>query len=253
MGLLCLYHVSMTNTKYYDAEASKYSKISLEGEGTLYLSFRDLRMLMENHFRSGFSRVKAIDYGCGAGRSTRYLKSIHVGQVDGFDISYKMIQEAKSCDPCGSYTEIESGGVPKVEASYDLGFMSFVTNAVESEKELKDIFKELYRVIKPGGQLLSLSLSETFYHPANQWISYLQDYPENHSLTNGKQVRLKITPIDFEIRNTYWLENVLIEYASQAGFSLMCKHGTLGKKEDEIDWKDEWKSNPYTIFSFRKE
>lgn len=244
----------MKKTEYQSEEASKYSKLSLQGEGTLYLSFRDLEELIQKHFpTSSFKELQAVDYGCGAGRSTRYLKSLGVGRVDGFDISDEMIQEAQKEDPQGRYELISSAVLPVPDATYDLALLSFVTVAIENKEEMVRIFNELNRVLKPGGQVLSITLSETFWDPKREWVSYKQDYPENYNPKSGQKSRLTIRSIDFEIADCYWLETDIIGCAKEAGLSPVEVHPTLGNNQDGIVWKDESQFAPYSIFSFTKQ
>jgi len=54
---------------YEDAEfAEAYSK--LEFPGTYHLAYRDLPQIIREHVRGR----AALDFGCGAGRSTRFLR-----------------------------------------------------------------------------------------------------------------------------------------------------------------------------------
>jgi trans-aconitate methyltransferase len=61
--------LSFTNSYADTTRAAAYAK--LDFPGTYYLAFRDLPELIHTHTSKG----KAIDFGCGAGRSTRFLKS----------------------------------------------------------------------------------------------------------------------------------------------------------------------------------
>lgn len=243
----------ITNTIYNLEEASKYSQISLQGEGTVYLSFRDLKEIISRAFpNQSMSGLKAIDYGCGAGRSTRYLKSIGIQEVHGFDISAEMIHQAKGFDPNGNYQLISSARLPVDEASYDMAFMSFVTVAIDQKSEITRVFTELSRILKKGGTILSLTLSETFWNPKRQWVSYEQDYPENYSPKSGQKSRVKINSVNLELTDSYWKEADIIDCANKAQLALGEIYHPHGKKEDGIDWKDEYTSPPYTIFSFQK-
>jgi SAM-dependent methyltransferase len=238
---------------YYATEANQYSKISLLGEGTLFLAFRDFGELIRCHLPNrSFDDIKAIDYGCGAGRSTRYLKHLGVKQVDGFDISKEMITEAKFFDKDGRYEKIQSGSVPVADAIYDLALLSFVTVAIETKSELVKIFQELSRTLKKDGMVMSLALSEAFWNPKRHWVTYKQDYPENDHPVSGQKSRLTITSINMEITDTYWLESDVIDCAQQAGLSFVKKHHSLGKPEDGISWQDETTYAPYTILLFKK-
>ena len=82
---------------YEDAErASAYAQ--LEFAGTYCLAFRDLPGLFEAHVQG----TRALDFGCGAGRSTRFLKRLGF-QTVGVDISPAMLELARSVDPDGDY------------------------------------------------------------------------------------------------------------------------------------------------------
>lgn len=241
----------MKTTFYYNEEAAKYAK--LLHQGTHYLSFRDMDMLIAKHVpKPSFQHLKAVDYGCGAGRSTRYLKDLGIPDVEGFDVSEDMIRQAKEIDPRGDYQLIESANLPTAHATYDLALMSFVTVAIEDKRELSRVFQELHRVLKNGGILLSLTLSETFWNPKRQWISYAQDYPENYAPKSGQKSRLKLFPIDLELTDSYWTEKNTIASANEAHLSFVEIHHPLGKEDDGIAWKDEAHFGPYSIFVFKK-
>lgn len=51
---------------------------------------------------------KAVDFGCGAGRSTRFLKKLGF-QVIGIDISQDMLNIARVLDIQGDYQSVTNG------------------------------------------------------------------------------------------------------------------------------------------------
>ncbi|MBD3299394.1 MAG: hypothetical protein GF341_12105, partial [candidate division Zixibacteria bacterium] len=53
-----------------DQRAESYAK--LEFPGTYYLAYRDIPELLKTHVTGR----KALDFGCGTGRSTRFLKAL---------------------------------------------------------------------------------------------------------------------------------------------------------------------------------
>ena len=74
---------------YEDEKRAKaYSK--LEFQNTYYLAFRDLPEIFKKYVQGR----TAIDFGCGAGRSTRFLQA-HGFSTVGIDISKEMIENAK--------------------------------------------------------------------------------------------------------------------------------------------------------------
>src|SRR6516225_8569253 len=82
---------------YQDAlRAEEYAK--LEFANTYYLAFRDLPTII----KQCVTGTRAIDFGCGTGRSTRFVRQLGFETV-GIDISPEMIGKAKKLDPDGEY------------------------------------------------------------------------------------------------------------------------------------------------------
>ncbi len=78
--------------------ASAYAR--LEFPGTYFLAYRDLPALIDEHAQG----ARALDFGCGSGRSTRFLKSLGFHAV-GLDISEDMIRNARALDADGDGKE----------------------------------------------------------------------------------------------------------------------------------------------------
>ena len=81
--------------------AEAYSK--LEFANTYHLAFRDLPEIFRAHVKG----ISALDFGCGAGRSTRFLRGLGFETV-GVDISPEMVSKAREIDPRGDYRVIPS-------------------------------------------------------------------------------------------------------------------------------------------------
>jgi ubiquinone/menaquinone biosynthesis C-methylase UbiE len=80
----------------YEDEERARAYATLQFPGTYYLAFRDLPALIRryNHGR------RALDFGCGTGRSTRFLRNLGL-EVIGVDISQAMLDQARALDPSG--------------------------------------------------------------------------------------------------------------------------------------------------------
>src|SRR5215813_762568 len=82
---------------YEDEERARaYAK--LEFPGTYYLAFRDLPALIHRYNYGS----RALDFGCGTGRSTRFLRNLGLN-VTGADVSQAMLDQARALDPSGEY------------------------------------------------------------------------------------------------------------------------------------------------------
>ena len=74
------------------ARADAYS--TLEFANTYYLAYRDLPTILAEHV----SGKRALDFGCGTGRSTRFLQKLGFA-VTGVDISEDMLRIARATAP----------------------------------------------------------------------------------------------------------------------------------------------------------
>ena len=99
----------MDGNQYGDDErAGAYA--TLDFPGTYHLAFRDLPALLAEHAPGPSAGARsrpdtarrALDFGCGAGRSTRFLKAQGYDAM-GIDISAPMLAHARAADPGGRY------------------------------------------------------------------------------------------------------------------------------------------------------
>src|SRR5215469_4833941 len=91
------------NNVYDDADRAR-AYADLEFPGTYYLAFRDLPVLL----RKSVSGTRAVDFGCGTGRSTRFLRDLAF-EVIGVDVSEVMLDQARGRDPQGDYRLVADG------------------------------------------------------------------------------------------------------------------------------------------------
>ena len=94
----------MPFSNVYDDAARAEAYARLELPGTYYLAYRDLPAIIAAHTKGG----AALDFGCGAGRSTRFIEELGFDAV-GIDISRSMIAAAKKADPDGDYRLVGNG------------------------------------------------------------------------------------------------------------------------------------------------
>ena len=82
----------------YEDEERARAYATLQFPGTYYLAFRDLPGLIRRHNHAS----RALDFGCGTGRSTRFLRNLRLNVI-GADVSQAMLDHARALDPCGEY------------------------------------------------------------------------------------------------------------------------------------------------------
>ena len=149
---------------YTDEERAR-AYATLQFPGTYSLAFRDLPTLIRRHNRG----LRALDFGCGTGRSTRFLRDLRLN-VTGADISEAMLDQARTLDPSGDYRligdniagEFASGGFNLVFAAFTFDNMP---NAVKT-----GTLKALCEILAADGCLFLVVSSPAIY--VNEWASF---------------------------------------------------------------------------------
>src|SRR5512135_41393 len=136
----------------YDDKARADAYAALEFPGTYYLAFRDVPRILREHIRGR----KAVDFGCGTGRSTRFLRNLGYDVV-GVDISAQMLAQAQVRDPEGEYRLVPDGDVGGLSPnSYDLVFSAFTFDNVPTMERKVTLFRSLGRLLKSHGRIVNL-------------------------------------------------------------------------------------------------
>lgn len=218
-------------THDYAKYAGEYSTLGFNG--TYYLGFRDIPLLMDKHVRGR----KALDYGCGPGRSTRYLKRLGFDTV-GVDISWDMLREAAQQDENGVYQHIRSAELPYDNGTFDVVFSSFVFLEVSSREEIERIAKEIRRVLNPRGRVVLVTGAINGIH--GDWVSFSYDFPENSGeIASGGMVKLQISGTSVILYDYYWADDDFRGVLAEAGLSVVELHTPMGRADDPIEWRDE--------------
>lgn len=217
----------------YAKYASAYATLGLDGG--YFLAFRDLPPLLEKYVHGN----KALDYGCGAGRSTRFLKNLGY-DVIGADISSDMLRQAIEQDDAGDYRRIASAQLLFEDETFDLVFSSFVFLEVPTFEEITAIFGEMKRVTKRGGTVLAIANPAEAFNAAGRYMSFSFDFPENHQpKKSGDTVSVRILGTDVVLHDFYWTRNDFERATESVGLVEKEVHTPLGKDDDGVEWLDE--------------
>jgi SAM-dependent methyltransferase len=92
--------------------------------------------------------LRALDVGCGLGLMDRHLGA--VGNLEGVDLSERMVEAARRSNPDVRYHVADGARLPFDDASFDLAFTACVLHHVPPE-ERPEFVGELRRVTRPGG------------------------------------------------------------------------------------------------------
>lgn len=96
---------------------------------------------------------KVCDVGCGPGHVARFLRDNGFQQVSGLDLSPAMIEHARRLNPDIEFAEGNMLSLPMVDNSL-AGITAFYAIVNIPEATLPIVFREMMRVLEPGGLLL---------------------------------------------------------------------------------------------------
>ena len=94
------------------------------------------------------SETKVLDLCCGSGQATRFLVQ-YSQELTGLDISPVSLERAKRNVPQAKYVEAMAQDMPFPNAQFDLVHTSVAMHEMKPSV-LRQILKEVYRVLKPG-------------------------------------------------------------------------------------------------------
>jgi trans-aconitate methyltransferase len=233
--------VAFHNVYADPTRADAYSR--LDFPGTYFLAFRDLPDLIGRHATGR----RAVDFGCGAGRSTRFLRRLAFDVV-GVDISEDMVRKAGELDPAGDYRHIRPAdftGLP--EGATDLVLSAFTFDNVPQGEKAGNL-RGLARLLAPQGAIVNLvSRPEIYTH---EWASFsTRDFPENREAKSGDVVRIVMTDVVDRrpVEDVVCTEATYAELYRESGLVVLERHEPLGRADESQPWVSETRVAPWRI------
>jgi SAM-dependent methyltransferase len=232
-----------TNVYEDDAMAEAYSKLAFAN--TYHLAFRDIPELVREHVRGR----RALDFGCGTGRSTRFLRGLGLEAV-GVDISAQMVEVARRLDPGGDYRVIRDGDFSSLPPNgFDLVMSAFTFDNIPTGAWKATLLRGLGGLLAPSGRLINLVSSPDIY--THEWASFTtRDFPENASAGPGDLVR--IVSLDIEDRrpavDVLWTDEAYRETYRESSLEVLEVRRPLATGTEPYRWVSETRVAPWVIY-----
>ena len=229
---------------YQDARRAE-AYATLELAGTYHLAFRDLPDLLRLH--DGGAR--ALDFGCGAGRSTRFLQRLGYATV-GVDIAPEMLAIAGARDPTGRYLLLPVGDCgPLAGEAFDVVLCAFPFDNIPTRPLKLQILQGLRELLAPGGVVVNLVSSPEIY--VHEWTSFStrEFLEENRAAACGDVVRI----VTLDIPDARPCEDVLFPEADyralheEAGFETLRVHKPVARGDESYEWREEVRIAPWHL------
>jgi SAM-dependent methyltransferase len=213
------------------------------------LAFRDLPGIISTHV----SGRKAIDFGCGAGRSTRFLRKLGFDAI-GIDISADMLKKAREIDADGDYRLVDGADFHEIASgSWDLVLSAFTFDNIPT-KELKvTTFRGLAVLLAPAGAIVNLVSSPDIY--THEWASFTtKDFPENANAKSGDKVKIIMTDVDDRrpVEDVVWSDEAYREVYRASGLEAVGKYAPLAREDEPYDWVSETRIAPWVIYVLKR-
>ncbi|MCR6105908.1 class I SAM-dependent methyltransferase [Salipaludibacillus agaradhaerens] len=209
-----------------------------------------------------------LDYGCGPGKVAERLAGLNENyQIVAVDESKGMVDIAKNYRHKENidYRLIANDNLSFLEDnSMDIVIICFVIINISSEERIRNVIKEIYRVLKPSGKLLILDSNP---NAIGYEFSTFRNGVKGKTYKNGdkKQQFLDIlNRPDLVLDDYYWTREFYMSVLEEARFS---KIGTCEptietltarkveqakQKYNVTEWGDEKGQAPFIIFKAKK-
>ncbi len=212
---------------------------------TYYLAFRDLPTILRQHVTG----TKALDFGCGAGRSTRFIRQLGFETV-AVDIAPEMIAKAKEIDPTGDYRLAKDDDLSEFPpGAYDLVLSLFTFDNIPGLDTKVRLFRDLGALLNASGKIVSVVSSPEIY--THEWASFsTRDYPENRFARTGDTVRIVTT--DFADSrpavDILWTDESYQDVYVRAGLKAIATYRPIATGDEPYNWVNETKVAPWVIY-----
>ena len=229
---------------YEDARrAAAYDE--LEFGGTYHLAFRDLPRTLAEHIDGS----RALDFGCGTGRSTRFLQELGFATV-GLDISEEMVTVARKRDPTGDYRVIADGDFGELPAGgFNLVLSAFTFDNIPTHGRKLRLLEGLKRLLAPKGRIVNIVSTPEIY--THEWATFTtKDFPENRSARCGDVVRIVTT--DYSdgrpVEDIVWPHSDYLTVYRDAELHPLLYELPLATGEESVRWGSETSIAPWAIY-----
>jgi SAM-dependent methyltransferase len=126
------------------------------------------RALLDRFAAEVAGRGEVCDMGCGPGHIARYLRGAGVS-VFGLDLSARMVRVARQLNPDLSFREGNMMALDMRDGTL-AGIAAFYAIVNIPEKWLPSVFREMARVLQPGGPLLlAFHMGNEVLHEEELW------------------------------------------------------------------------------------
>jgi SAM-dependent methyltransferase len=248
-GIIIMTNPEMKFGNSWDDQTRAESYSRLEFPNTYYLAYRDLPEIISSHVKG----KRAIDFGCGTGRSSRFLKQLGF-DVTGIDISADMLEIARNLDLSGDYHLVSNGKYGHLgNNKYDLIQSIFTFDNIPGWDNRINILTGLRNLMNSEAKMICLDSTPELY--INESASFsTKNFPENRNAKTGDIVRCIMHDVEDKrpVEDIFWSESDYEKMFSLSGLEIEAIYKPLGYDDEPVEWVSEKEKAPWIIFVLKK-
>ncbi len=261
---------SQRGVEFTYQRAAEYAEIESVGQ------YRLAAALIAEKLQPVGDRLRCVvDFGCGAGKSSRDLARClphpRGGTVIGVDVADGMLREARRLtDACRHehprtqfryrrITDHPAGErIPLLDGAADAVASTIVLQELQREAQVRNALREMGRVTRPGGELVLVVPSDRITCEDFTAFTYAP-FPDNATRRdNVRKCRSVVSDIVWE-RDRHWSRDILADAAEAAGYRLRALDYPLARRslapfpdEPWRPWLDELHVAPLIVLHAHK-
>ncbi|MBU0732104.1 class I SAM-dependent methyltransferase [Patescibacteria group bacterium] len=227
--------------EYNQSGAEAYKELGIEGT-TYEMSFSEMKRMLGN-----IQGMNFLDFGCGSGRSARFLKTLGAKNVIGVDHNESMIKQAKATAVQGIDFRLIKEKIPLDDDSVDGVISSAVFLEIKNLADMEKTAREIARVLKPGGVFILVTVNpDAFGH---DFVSFTRTgNPAELESGDMTECRMKGKK-PFVIDDIFWTEDDYRQVLESAGFTI---EDIVFPKAESGNWLDETNVAPDMVIKATK-
>ncbi len=121
------------------------------------------RVLLKAFLQTNQAKGPVVDLGCGPGHVSSYLQQQGAEDLLGIDLAPEMVAVARACNPSIAFETGDMLNLQYADQSFGAA-LAFYSLIHFDDEELQAAFREIHRVLRPGGDFLFS------FHLGDEWL-----------------------------------------------------------------------------------
>lgn len=211
------------NMLYDSRQASIYASLGIENT-TYEIGFRAAAELLGN-----LRGKTVLDFGCGTGRSSAFLRRLGATSITGIDRNKSMLALARQSGQLETKLICADTIIPTKSATFDVVFSSCVLIEFRTRDQLQAFFTDVSRTLCPGGVFIAITTNPNAFF-SHHFKNFSYSAPVGLESGQTAKCTIRSGKYQFDIEDTYWAEADYRKALEAGGLGLELASYPLGSQ-----------------------